>query len=166
MNRKVSQIIVVLLLSCLVACASSRRSVVYHAFSFDAVHDSPNIEVLKHRYGNSKNPGARSRSFEPGFPEEVEGGTGVTGAMLVGDFLYVKWRIKGTTDVFEDTVDLRRRLPANMDGNEIRFVVKDRQLYVYLISSEAAPPGWPTNGPPGYEDKKTYQIYPGYPDFS
>jgi hypothetical protein len=54
--------------------------------------------------------------------------------MLLGDDLYVKWRIKSTGEIYEDTVDLRNRLPEDMHRQRIRFVVWGPQLYVYLIS--------------------------------
>ena len=68
------------------------------------------------------------------------------GAMPRGDFLYVKWRIKDSMKPgeyvgdFQDRVDLKSRLPVDISDCGIHFVVKEQQLYVYLIP----PPGvWP-----------------------
>jgi len=80
--------------------------------------------------------------------------------MLRGDFLYVKWRIKSTGQVYEDTVDLRRRLPADITDHRIHFIVKGPQLYVYLITPERRPPDMPPNGPRPYQYLKTITIYP------
>src|ERR1700752_4158682 len=87
------------------ACASN---IVMHAFQFDAGRDNPDAEVLALRYGQSKQPGV-------GPPEwtykanKVPQAAMTTGEMLRGDKLYVKWRLKTSGQVFEDTVDLRRR---------------------------------------------------------
>jgi len=55
--------------------------------------------------------------------------------MPPADFLYVKWRDKTTDQVYEDRVDLRKRLPPfdEMYGQKVYFLVEDNQLYVYLI---------------------------------
>ncbi len=121
-----------LMLAWLTACASGPR-VVDHAFEFSASSDSPGVEVLDYRYGDSRHPGTRAS------PERVSegkptGGTGINGAMRVGDDLYVKWRIKATGEVFEDTVDLKSRLPEDITDHRIYFIVESQKLYVYLIS--------------------------------
>lgn len=153
----------VILAACmaLAACATE-PALVDHAFSFDATADSIGVEVLNYRYGNSKQPGAHPPEWalKDGM---VRQGTNINGPMLRGDFLYVKWRIKRTGKEYEDTVDLRSRLPADIYDHRIHFVIKGPQLYVYLISPERNPPGWPTYDPPGYTHKKTYQIYPNQP---
>jgi hypothetical protein len=147
----------------LVGCATG-SVLTDHAFEFDAVNDSPDIEILNYQYGNSKQPGARPPDWalETG---RIGQGLGIHGPMLRGDFLYVKWRIKNTGEVFEDTVDLKNRLPADITNYRIHFVVKATQLYVYLISPQPNPPGWPIYDPPGYIHKKTFVIYPGQPHF-
>lgn len=121
-------------LACLTACASGPR-MVDHAFSFDARWDSPGIEVLNYRYGSSNMPGTHiaPELLRTGQPS---GGMGINGPMPIGDTLYVKWRIKATGEVFEDTVDLKRRLPEDITGHRIYFIVEDTQLYVYLISRD------------------------------
>lgn len=140
------------------ACASGPR-LVEHSFGFDAVADSPDVEVLDYRYGQSNAPGAK-------MPEWVKtrigksGGTSTTGGMLVGDTLYVKWRVKATNEVIEDTVDLKSRLPRDITDHRVYFVIKDKQLWVYLISPEKRPPAWPKYEPPGWTHRKVYVIYP------
>ncbi len=118
-------------LACLTACASGPR-VVDHAFSFDARWDSPGIEVLNYRYGSSNMPGTHiaPELLRTGQPS---GGMGINGPMPIGDTLYVKWRIKATGEVFEDTVDLKSRLPEDITRHHIYFIVGGPQLYIYLI---------------------------------
>lgn len=133
-----------------------------HAFSFDAVRESPDAEVLNYRYGDSRMLAAHAQEgdLQRG---TVRQGTNINGPMLRGDFLYVKWRIKRSGKEYEDRVDLRSLLPADIQDHRIHFVIKGPQLYVYLISPERNPPDWPTYDPPGYTHKKTYQIYPNQP---
>ena len=85
--------------------------------------------------------------------------------MLRGDFLYVKWRIKSTGMVYEDTVDLRNRLPADIKDHRVTFIIRGPQLYVYLIPPEGRKraKGKPPNGPRMYEDLDTVTIYPDQP---
>lgn len=132
--------LVLLAVTCgMAACAFTGPRLVNHSFEFDAVWDSPEAEVLDYRYGESKHPGARPPDWalQSG---HVAQGTGVSGPMVVGDSLYVKWRIKTTGEVFQDTVDLRRRLPADIKDHKIRFVIKGAQLHVYLISERPLVP--------------------------
>ena len=150
---------VLFVLFALLGCASGSK-LVDHAFSFDAVRESPDVQVLNYQYGNSKQPGARPPAWALQKEGYVAGGTSINGPMLQGDTLYVKWRIKSTNAVYEDTVDLRKRLPADITNHRIHFEAKGPQLYVYLISPQPNPPGWPTYDPPGYTHKKTYVIYP------
>lgn len=145
----------------LTACATG-PTLVEHGFSFDARQDRPEVEVLDYRYGDSKQPGARAN------PARVAEGRvaqqwGVYGAMLRGDFLYVKWRIKKTGQVYEDTVDLRSRLPADIYDHRIHFEIKGTQLYVYLVSPESRPPEVPPNGPRRYHESKVFTLYPVQP---
>lgn len=122
----------------LVGCISGER-LVNHSFEFDARWDSPGIEILDFRYGNSRHPGARNPDWVLARGESFQA-TGVSGDMLVGDSLYVKWRIKRTGEVYQDTVDLRSRLPWQLKNHNIRFIVKGEQLYVYLITPEKLNP--------------------------
>ena len=133
-SRIIRGILLGLMLAWLTACASGPR-VVDHAFSFDARGDSPDAEVLNYRYGDSNLPGTR---IPPALLREsgVSGGTGINGPMPLGDSLYAKWRIKSTGAVFEDTVDLKRRLPWDITDHRIYFIVEGSQLYVYLISRD------------------------------
>lgn len=145
----------------LAACATGPK-LVEHGFSFDARQDRPEVELLDYRYGDSRQPGARAD------PARVaEGRIGqqwsVYGAMLRGDSLYVKWRIKKTGQIYEDTVDLRSRLPAAIADHRIHFDIKESQLYVYLISPERRPRDMPPNGPREFDYLKVFTIYPDQP---
>jgi hypothetical protein len=141
------------------AASSAGSHLVDHGFAFDVVSDSPGIDVLDYRYGQSNAPGAR-------MPDWVKrdigrsGGTNTNGTMLLGDSLYVKWRINATGEVLEQTVDLRNLLPRDMTNHKIYFVIKQRQLLIYVISPEKRPPDWPKYEPPGWTHRKVYVVYP------
>jgi len=139
----------------LAACASQ---VVDHSFGFDMRRDNQDAVVLDYRYGESKLPvRAPAEAVKRG---EVFYFNGVTGPMLRGDSLYVKWKIKSTGQVFEDTVDLRKRLPKDITDHRVYFMVKGPQLYVYLVSPTRRPPDVPPNGPETYRSRIVTTIYP------
>jgi len=106
-----------------------------HSFEFDARLDSQDVEILDYRYGSSKHPGASPPEYmlKSG---KVAQQASISGKMLRGGDLYVKWRIRSTNEIFEDTVNLKDRLPSDINGHRIRFIVQGPQLYVYLISPE------------------------------
>jgi hypothetical protein len=144
----------------LVGCATN-SDVVDHAFSFDMRYDDQDAEVLDYRYGASKLPvRAPETAVMEGKPFYQ---TNVHGPMLRGDFLYVKWRNKASGQIYEDTVDLRQRLPSNITDQRIHFVIKGPQLYVYLISPRPKPANIPSSGPRMYRDLETTLIYPDKP---
>ena len=150
--------LVLALLLALAACAGGPR-LVDHAFGFDAVADSPGVQVLDYRYGQSRAPGSRMPQWvrEDG---GVAGGTHTRGPMPVGDSLHVRWRIRATGEVLQDTVDLRGRLPGDMAGHEIYFVVDERQLQVYLVGPQAREAGDAAIGPAKFRLRKLRLIYP------
>lgn len=123
----------------LTACAVNGPRIVNHSFQFDAISDSSEIEILDYRYGESKNPGARPPDWalKTG---HIGQGAGITGPMVVGDSLYVKWKIRKTGGIYQDTVDLRQRLPYDIEDHIIRFLVKDSQLNIYVISRKELKP--------------------------
>ena len=143
------------------ACAIQPR-VVDHSFEFDALRDSPNVEVLDYRYGNSKLPGIAPDEMEYK-RKSIGQRTGVSGPMLVGEFLYVKWRIRSTDVAYEKTIDLRNRLPRNIEDHTIYFVIKGDQPFIYLISPEHIERGAPLSDLRKYRDRKYAIIYPDQP---
>ena len=146
------------LLFTLSACSTTPQ-VVDHAFSFDATADSPDVEVLDYRYGDSQVPTARNPPQMLALGKSFQG-TNIMGPMRRGDSLYVKWRIRSTGEVHEDTVDLRPRLPNDMTHHRIYFIIRGPQLYVYLISPERRPKDAAPIGPAIYSYLKTLAIYP------
>jgi hypothetical protein len=145
-------------LCALAACAGTQQ-IVNHSFMFEMARDGQDAVVLDYLYGDPAQPSARN-------PERLahEGkslqGTDVSGPLLRGDSLYVKWRVKTTGRIYEDTVDLRQRLPADIGGKILYFMIKGPQLYVYVISQEPRPANSPPIGPRVFSYLKTTKIYP------
>jgi hypothetical protein len=141
------------------ACSLFGPTLVDHAFAFD-ITECSDAEILDYRYGNSKQPGARTTESERQSGQIRQ--TLIHGRMLRGDDLYVKWRDTRTGEVHEETVDLASRLPWNITDHEIRFVIAGPTLSVYLLSWEKRPPDWPVYLY-RYRYRKAYQIYPDLP---
>lgn len=136
-----------------------------HSFSFDTDEDSPDAEVLDYEYGTSRQEATHANKERVAmgqvFPAE-----NTSGNMPRGDFLSVKWRIKNRMrpseyiGYYDDKVDLRKRLPADMTGFRVHFVIKGAQLYVYLISPELKPANEHAGPVRRYVSRKQIQIYP------
>lgn len=131
-----------LMLAWLSACASGPR-VVDHAFSFDARVDSPGIEVISFCYGDINALPMRWHGHI--CPKEEGSGLGRQGTLINGGFprgdsLFVKWRIKSTGAVYEDTVGLKSRLPDDITRHHIYFIVSGPQLFIYLIGPDRLNP--------------------------
>lgn len=114
--------------------------VVPHAFSFDGLNDkwANSVDLLAYAYGDQYHkvredlakPSSSLYAGKPGLPPT----TGVNGPMPVGEFLFVKWRLKSTGEIFEERVDLRDRLPKDMADHELTFVIDSRQLHVFVVT--------------------------------
>lgn len=131
------------------------------------------VDLLEYRYGDHSAM-ARDSLISADGPNRYVGKmslplslNGVKGIMPVGDFLYVKWRIRATGEILEDRVDLRDRLPVNMDNHIITFVPDGEQLRVFVETPFLTP----KHGVHSYQKKrthltslsayyKTYEIYP------
>lgn len=107
-----------------------------HNFGFDTLEDSPNIEILDFQYGNSGQYGTYADKHRVS-EGKIFAQSNTHGAMPKGEFLYVKWRIKESGQIYEDKVNLKTRLPENIDNCGIRPVIRGTQLYIYVIP----PPG-------------------------
>ena len=107
--------------------------VVNHGFEFNAKMDSPDVQVLDYEYSTRK-PSKEAYLGIGG--NRISQQTGIYGGFPVGDFIYMKWRIRSTGEVFEDRVNLRGRLPSDISDHKIYCVIDGKQLYVLLIDSE------------------------------
>lgn len=144
---------------CLSACATA-HSQPYHQFTFNGWSDkwAKQVDLLEYSYGDQYRMVMKKAE-----PDEQTLGyrTNINGPMPVGEFLYVKWRIKETGEVIEEKVDLRNRLARNMFEHAVTFVIDGRQLYVYLVTPKAKP----VEEPPPLKTflsryTVTYEIYP------
>lgn len=118
----------------LTACAISPKTV-SHSFSFDGWFDgwAKQVDLLEYSYGDQYHMVRRKAKDT----DSLGYSSGVNGPMPVGEFLYVKWRVKETGELVEDRVDLRGKLPSNMFEHGLTFAIDGKQLYVYLITREA-----------------------------
>lgn len=150
------------------ACSDGKQpQFAFHGLSYNQAVDMPGVDILDCLYGDGL--GAHTQ-------KEVDAGQarrgencGTAGTMPIGDFLYVKWRDKATGKVYEDKVDLRKRLPSpkEMYGTDIYFLIDENQLYVYLVPHTEwgtklnhRPDGKPANGPDGWDHLDVKTLYP------
>ncbi|MFZ2308042.1 MAG: hypothetical protein WAW73_06750 [Rhodoferax sp.] len=125
----------------LAACATGAQQV-SHDFSFDGQYDgwAKTIDLLEYSYGDKyfatrNSLASRNDSLYKG-ESSLGARKGVNGPMPVGDFMYVKWRIKVTGEILEDRVDLRDRLPRDMKDHGLTFVIDGKQLYLYVLTPQ------------------------------
>jgi hypothetical protein len=138
------------------SCATS-PALVDHSFSFNAFEDNWDVELLDYRYGTSAM--TRTPQWQKDTNRVSQGGMW-NGEMPRAADLYVKWRVKATGEVIEDTVDLRDKLPRNIKGHILHFVIRGGHLSVYLVSPERRPADWPPIGPAAYQYRKVFTVYP------
>lgn len=112
------------------------RRYAVHSFEFDARSDSPDIEILDFQYGVSNFHGVRGCPRQHVKCIKTPQYSHTYGDMEVGDHLYVKWRIRSSDKIFEEMVDLRKRLPMVMTDKSIYFAIDGSQLYVFLVGSK------------------------------
>jgi hypothetical protein len=127
------------LLTGIASCAAigAEPKLYFHSFSFNVINDAkkygqPDVDVLDYTYGDSHQLGTRV-SKEEREMSSVFNLNAIAGPMPRGEFLYVKWRVKATGEVYEDRVDLRHRLPADVTNYGIRFLIDGAQLYVFAL---------------------------------
>lgn len=149
----------------LVSCATGAR-MANHGFTFSGHRDQwvDQVDLLAYSYGDRYRM-VKDSVENPRYPlkpgQTLPVGNSVHGPMPVGEFLYVKWRIKSTGEVREDRVDLRPLLPSDMNDHSLTFVIDGTQLYVYLVT----PIPKKTDSPPILKTTKsrytvTYEIHP------
>lgn len=144
---------------CSVSACSGGADYVDHGFEFDAPTDSPGIHILDFKYGDGTGHGTRNPQYllDEGRPLQR---ISVRGPMRRPESLYVKWRVVSEGRIYEETVDLRKRLPRKFDGSTAYFLVRGAQLEVYLISWEPRQPSMPSVGPRKYRNLQVTKIHP------
>lgn len=137
-------------------CAAAPRALP-HSVSFDSLEDGSDSEVLDYRYGPDAGVRAPDWQVQNG---KIRQQLNVNATMPVGPELYVKWRLRFTGQVFEETVDLRPLVVRDMTNQRLHFFVKGPQLYVYLVTNELRPEDTPASGPGRYHKYKVLTLYP------
>ena len=159
-NTRTTRVSAARVASCvaLVALAACIRLAVY-VLAFDAAADSPDAEVLFFNTSDSRRLVAASleQDLKRGVPQQS---IRLGGERPVPDYLFVMWRVKSTGRIYQDTDDLRHRLPRDLNDHVIYFIVNGPQLYVYLVSPKAAPPDAAVVGPARYRGRLVTTIYP------
>ena len=139
-SRPVRWLLALCLSLVLTACAGvGGPKMVNHAFNFDGWNDGWAIHgrVCWNTPTATSTPRCVAR---PKTDTAQASRSGVNGAMPVGEFLYVKWRLKATGEVVEERVDLQDRLPRDMTDHELTFVIDGRAVVCILWSRHKGRP--------------------------
>lgn len=140
--------------------AMASEDKVYQRFEFDLRRDGQHAVLLEYQYY------AGTLLITAGDPYYTKAGTGFVfeSAGLRaprGTSLHAKWRDTASNEVFEDTVDMNKLLPQNMEGQTIVLMIDGRQLKIFLISQNVPhEAGTPVVGPSGYRQFAARQLYP------
>ncbi len=141
------------------ACASSLTLGSYSSFGFDFRKDKQDAVILDYHYGNAECFDQPAEFILKEGKELYFQSMGNFQCRI--DFVYVKWKDRTTGNVYEDNVNLRNRLPRNIDGQEVYLMIKGSQLFVYLINvHERRLSTVPPIGPSMYSPYKVTTIYP------
>lgn len=161
--RRITSRCLLTLLLALQACATGPQ-LVNHSFSFNGWSDSwysgpdSNVQLQEFSYGNQYH---MTRKIVDSDEEFLAPRLGIHGPMPVGEFLYVRWRLKNTGEMIKHQVDLRNRLPKDMSDQTLTFVIKHKELYVYLVTNKSKPYGTPPITRTWLSNfSDTYEIYP------
>jgi hypothetical protein len=147
--RRLSLLLVIFTMS---GCAFEPKWA-YQKFAFDTLDRKPLVEVAEYEYGavNSKNVSTR-----PPYRSE-----NIIGPMIVGDFLYVRWRRIDNQALYSRRVDLKPLLPASMEDKGLVLVFEDSELFIFLQDmTQYRKPNEPIVGPFIAQTYITKQIYP------
>jgi hypothetical protein len=176
-----------LLFACLSACANGpeQPKLFSYQIQWNVSTDAPTygkaeVKILDYAYGVADKfdiiPDKWSRDRRPpgGCCDATNQGINAPR----GDYLYFKWRVIATGEIFEDRVDLSKRLPQDMNDRGLYVLIAGTKLYVYLFppmrNKELNAPDIITSGMgpapvkgQSYQDTllnssyaKQYQIYP------
>ena len=133
-----------------------------YGFQFDLTKDGQHAVIVDYKYS------AGSRTLLSADPDYAKSGKGYygenrSGPMPRGTKLYVKWRDTITNEVAEDTVDMDRLLPRDMERKTIFLMIRGRQLQIFIIARMPHEPGTPVIGPSLKAQWSAMQIYPPSP---
>lgn len=139
-------------------CATTPPYVI-HGFAFHTVVEGQNALVLDYRYGKRGATGVGSvqNHPRPGHPISQHG---QFGPMVRGEELYVKWEDRPSSQVYEQRVDLRGKLPVDLHHCEVTFQVLGDKIFVFVVTPQKRNPLEPPVGPPSVRHLKVIQVYP------
>lgn len=137
--------VVALFFAAAIVAYASGPTQVFHSFTCNGRNDTnkwaETIDLLAYSYGDqyrmvrrSVVDSAEKEWLKKNGATSLSGCLSVSGPMPIGEFLYVKWRIKATGEVFEDRVDLRELLPKNLTNHDLTFSIDGKQLHVYVAT--------------------------------
>ena len=130
-NKKYKSYGFAITLFALIACSGIGNKRADYAFGYDSRGDNEGVEIIDYQYGDVDH--ASSQDVDS---HHIGQSGYIYGNYPMGEFLYVKWKDNNTELISEETVDLRGKLPSQMDGKKLHFLIGDKKLKIYVISKK------------------------------
>jgi hypothetical protein len=138
-------------------CATQQKFSIYF-LQYNSAADAPDQVLLAYRYG-PVNPthGVSLQGVAGSLPlRSVNTG----GNLPIAEVLYVRWRSSVSGREYEQTVDLRGKLPDNLEGSAIAFVLGEGTVSVYRRLDRFLRSDEPRIGPSGFGPFQGVRVAP------
>jgi hypothetical protein len=120
-----------LLLSTLSACATTTRPA-YYEFAYGELRIDSHVNILNYRL-STRNEVIIEADQHYVTVGQIQQTRTTGGFYPIPNTLYMKWMVTTTGEVYQDTVDLEKLLPSDMDGKIIHASIDGAALSIYVI---------------------------------
>ena len=162
--------LLIVLMFCMAGCAHGSDSKldavpenrVYYDFTFD-MRETPDVEILDYWLKTESSTYIFKNSdyySSQGRCAQIDSNNSLHPRPTI---LYVKWLIKSTGEKYQDTVDVGKRLPKDMEDSALTFLIQGSHLNIYLATRELRSADWPIQGPRIHKANKVLWLYPEQP---
>ena len=109
-----------------------KQNYTFQGFGFGGHDECKGVEVLNYQYGSVRTTGLHA---DAGYlaTGHIPQGESSFGMFPIGDRLYVKWKDLADNKVYEEDIDLKGRLPTDMNQKILHFSIKGPQLFINVI---------------------------------
>jgi hypothetical protein len=143
-------------IAALMGCATGNKKYFY-GLAFGPYNDG--VKILDFQYGDEPHSltNASTYGYGGGAPQKI-----IVWLNMPKSSLRVKWLDLVSKKEYEQIVD-REKLPANIEGKQVWFEIKENVLQVYVVdSSKRHRPSMPDCGAYTYRYYECEQVFPGH----